>query len=171
MPNIFPAVLGLIDPPLISNPWVERSNEKPFHVESRVRSQKTKEEKIVVYPSCSGTFCRCKKHVKVAVRLFNRRHKCNSIFTAGNQSFVWNLEFMGREGRKERVCLSFLSLIPFSHSWTTGNWAPLGFGDAITGESLFDGWFCCSKYFLSCLLSFYNTNDFFLFLFLAKYNE
>lgn len=55
------------------------------------------------------------------------------MFTARNQSFVWNLEFMGREGGKENMYLSVLCLIPSLHSWTAGDWALLGFGDPIWG--------------------------------------
>ena len=67
---------------------------------------------------------------------------------------------------------SVLSLIP-SHSWTAGDIAPWALATP-SGQCLFDGWFCCARYFLSHLLSFCNifADPFpFPFFSLGIYNE
>ena len=116
--------------------------------------------KMNVYPSHSGTFMQVQEtYVKVATRLFNSRRTnvtpCLLLETKALYEIL-NL-WGGREGGSKSMYPSVLFLIPSSHSWTAGDIAPRAL-ETPSGQCLFDGWFCCARYFLSHLLSFCNTH-------------
>lgn len=71
--------------------------------------------------------CRCKKHVKVATRLFNRRR--TNVTPCLLLEIKALCEILNLQGGREGKHIPFLSLTPSPHFWTAGYWAPLGSGD------------------------------------------